>query len=48
MKVLGIESSCDETAAAVVEGGRKVAGQEPDGQKHAVEQLSGLADEGLT
>ena len=24
MKVLGIESSCDETAAAVVEGGRKV------------------------
>ena len=24
MKILGIESSCDETAAAVVEDGRKV------------------------
>ena len=24
MKILGIESSCDETAAAVVENGRKV------------------------
>ena len=24
MRILGIESSCDETAAAVVENGRKV------------------------
>ena len=24
MKILGIESSCDETAAAVVEDGRKI------------------------
>ncbi|MCZ6515096.1 MAG: tRNA (adenosine(37)-N6)-threonylcarbamoyltransferase complex transferase subunit TsaD, partial [Acidobacteria bacterium] len=34
MKILGIESSCDETAAAVVEDGRRilsnvVASQEP-------------------
>ena len=24
MKILGIESSCDETAAAVIEDGRKI------------------------
>lgn len=45
MKILAIESSCDETAAAVVENGRTVLGTVISSSRHAFEQTGGVIPE---
>ncbi len=45
MRILAIESSCDETAAAVVQNGRKVASNVISTSRHAFEQTGGVIPE---
>src|SRR5262245_42137931 len=45
MKVLGIESSCDETAAAVVEGGRRILTDIISSQAKVHERWGGVVPE---
>ena len=45
MKVLGIETSCDETAVAVVEDGRKVLSNLISSQAHLHEKFGGVVPE---
>src|SRR4029077_5939924 len=45
MKILGIETSCDETAVAVVEDGRKVLSNLISSQAHLHEKFGGVVPE---
>jgi N6-L-threonylcarbamoyladenine synthase len=45
MKVLGIETSCDETAVAVVEDGRKILANLISSQAHLHERFGGVVPE---
>lgn len=45
MRILGIETSCDETAAAVVEDGRKVQSNVISSSKRSFENLAGVIPE---
>ena len=45
MKVLGIETSCDETAVAVVEDGRKILSNLISSQAHLHEKFGGVVPE---
>ena len=45
MKILGIESSCDETAAAVIEDGRKVLSNVVDSQVEEHKIYGGVVPE---
>ena len=44
MKILGIESSCDETAAAIVEDGRRVLSNEIASQVEIHARYGGVAE----
>jgi tRNA A37 threonylcarbamoyltransferase TsaD len=39
MPVLGLETSCDETSAAVVEGGRRVLAPDAETIRSAIDSL---------
>src|SRR5215471_16269368 len=45
MKVLGVETSCDETAVALVEDGRKVLSNLISSQAHLHEKFGGVVPE---
>ena len=45
MKILGIETSCDETAAAVIEDGRKILSNEIASQVEIHARYGGIVPE---